>query len=203
MHGQTNQLAIVQLRDRAQTPNALSITVGFTSGIRYREELLAEGAVRYWTFDEVTGTTFDSLVSKFDTDPLNVVGTIVGGPNLGVPGLVPNAAGTAIAFSKLSTNNSVDLPNGKDINAILGPWPKITHSFAFRANTLPRAFGSTNAEAPRDLRAYRIAIYLYGIQDATARCGRYAPQDSRTINCGVRRMLRGGRVGSAMRLSIV
>ena len=166
VHGQTNQLAITNLRDRASTPNTLSLTVAFASGVSYRDEILAEGVVRYWTFDETSGTAFNTLVSKFDTDPASVVGTILGSPSLGVPSLLPNSGGgTAISFSKANTNQGINFPNAKDLNAILGPWAKVTHSFSFRANTLPRAFGTTNSEAPAIYGHDSLVIYLQGTQD--------------------------------------
>jgi len=165
VHGQINQLAIANLRDRAYTPNTLNITVEFASGISYRDEILSESVIRYWTFDETSGTDFNSLVSKFDTDPASVVGTILGSPTLGTPSLLPNSVGTAITFSKANTNQGINLPNARDINAILGPWSKVTHSFAFQANTLPRAFGTTNAEAPAIYGHDQIVIYLQGTQD--------------------------------------
>jgi len=168
VHGQTNQLAITNLRDRANTPNTLSITVAFASGISYRDEILAEGTVRYWTFDETSGTAFNTLVSKFDTDPASLVGAIQGSPSLGVASLVPNSGGTAISFSKANTNQGINLPNGRDLNAILGPWAKITHSFAFRANSLPRAFGTTNSEAPAIYGHNSLVIYLQGTQDTNS-----------------------------------
>jgi hypothetical protein len=166
VNGQTNQLTITSLRDRAHIPNTLTITVQFTSGISYRDEILAEGAVRYWTFDESNGTAFNTLVTKFDADPLNYIGLINGNPALGVPGLVPNVPNSAaISFSKLNTNSSVNLPNGKDLTAILGPWPKITHIFSFKANSLPRVYGATNVEAPAIYGHNNVVLYLYGTQD--------------------------------------
>jgi len=166
VNGQSIQLAITNLRDRAHVPNALTVTAQFVSGISFRDEILAEGAVRYWTFDETSGRAFHSLVSKFDTDPANIVGALVGTPTVGVPGLITNLPGsTAISFSKLNTNSGIDLPNGKDINAILGPWSKVTHTFSFRANSLPRALGSTNSEAPAIFGHGSLVIYLQGTQD--------------------------------------
>ena len=76
-HGQSYQLAIANLKDLAHVPNTLTVTVQFVSTISYRDEVLSEpGIVRYWTFDQTNGTEFTSLVSKYDTSPLNIVGTI-------------------------------------------------------------------------------------------------------------------------------
>jgi hypothetical protein len=160
VNGQTNQIQITNLKDLAHVPNLLTVAVQFVSGISYRDEVLAESPVRYWTFDETNGGTLNTLVSKFDTDPLSLLGTInnddgVHGTIPGAPGLVPNVPnGTAFQFnSGNTTNGSVDLPNGKDLTAILGPWSKITHIFSFKADRLPRING-TNTEAP--------AIYGHG-----------------------------------------
>ena len=76
---------------------------------------------------------------------------------------VPND--TAFQFnSGNTTNGSVDLPNGKDLTAILGPWSKITHIFSFKADRLPRING-TNTEAPAIYGHGYVAFYLYGTQD--------------------------------------
>jgi hypothetical protein len=173
-HGQTNQLSITSLRDRSHVPNALSVTAQFVSTISYRDEVLAvPGVVRYWTFDETNGTAFDSLVSKYDTSPLNIVGTILGNPSfptLGVPGLVPNVPNnTAISFSGLGLTNRIALPNGADINSDLGPWYQITTLFAFEANGLPQiqtnSVGTaTNYQVPVIFSDYQYAIYLYPTQ---------------------------------------
>ncbi len=68
VNGQTNQIAITNLKDLAHVPNPLTTTAQFVSGISYRDEVLAESPVRYWTFDETSGTSFNTLVTKFDTD---------------------------------------------------------------------------------------------------------------------------------------
>ena len=170
-NGQTNQIQITNLKDLAHVPNSLTVAAQFVSGISYRDEVLAESPVRYWTFDEASGATLNTLVSKFDTDPLSLLGAInnddgVHGTTLGVPGLVPNVPnGTAFQFnSGNTTNGSVDLPNGKDLTAILGPWSKITHIFSFKADKLPRING-TNTEAPAIYGHGYVVFYLYGTQD--------------------------------------
>ena len=163
-HGQTYQISVQNLQDRAATPNALTATASFISAIRYREEVLSENAVRYWTFDEQVGTSFNTLVTRLDQQPANRVGIITNGPTLGIPGLVTNQPGnTAIRFSD-SVPNLILVPNGRDLNAILGPWPKRTHVFSFKAGHLPRLNG-TNAEAPALFGHGRVAFYLYGTQD--------------------------------------
>ena len=174
-HGQTNELAISNLTDQSHVPNTLNVTVQFASTISYRDELLAEpGIVRYWTFDQTNGTAFPSLVTKYDTSPLNIVGTIMGSgagtPVLGVPGLVPNVPNnTAIAFNGLGGTNRIELPNGADINSTLGPWYQITTIFSFEANGLPQIqVGSsgtpTNYQAPVLFSDYQYALYLYPTQ---------------------------------------
>jgi hypothetical protein len=177
INGQTNQIAINNLKDRAHVPNTLTVTAQFVSGISYRDEVLAESPVRYYTFDETNGTAFGTLVSKFDTDPTALAGTInyddgVNGVLVGVPGLVPNVPNNrAFNFNTgNTTNGSVDLPNGRDLTAILGPWPRVTHIFSFRADKLPRVFvdpntGATNSvEAPGIYGHSYVQFYLYGTQ---------------------------------------
>ncbi len=174
-HGQTNQLSITNLKDLSHVPNTLTTTAQFVSTISYRDEVLAEpGIVRYWTFDQTNGTDFPSLVSKYDTSPLNIMGTIKGSsatggvPVLGVPGLVPNVPNdTAIAFNGLGGTNRIELPNGADLNSTLGPWYQITTIFSFKANGLPRiqiSSAGTNYQAPVIFSDLQYALYLYPTQ---------------------------------------
>ena len=163
--GQTNTVSITGLLDRAARPNSLSASATFVSGISYRDEIIGDGAVRYWTFAETNGTDFHTLVSKFDTSAENLVGQLINNPVLDVPGLVPNLGNDpAIAFSGNSLSNHIALPNARDLNAILGPWPKRTHLFSFRADHLPRVNG-TNVESPAIFAHDIVAFYLYGTQD--------------------------------------
>ena len=174
MHGQTNEITITGLKDRSHAPNSLTVTAEFVSTISYRDEVLSEpGVVRYWTFDETNGTEFTSLVSKYDTSPLNIIGTIEGvpdAPTLGVPGLVPNVPNnTAIAFNGVGLTNRIALPNGSDINSTLGPWYQISTIFSFEANALPQIQVNgngipTNYQAPVLFSDLQYAIYLYPTQ---------------------------------------
>jgi hypothetical protein len=175
--GQANEISVNGLKDLAATPNALSVVATVVSGISYRDEIIADGAVRYWTFGETNGTAIHTLVSQFDTEPENLIGTLVDGARLGAPSLVPNVPDDkAIGFRSSRKSNRIDVPNGRDINAILGPWAKVTHIFSFRADSLPRlsfttnvvdglATITTNAAAPALFAHDRIAFYLYGTQD--------------------------------------
>lgn len=175
--GETNVVRWTGLLDLAASPNGLDSSASVVSGVGYREEIIADGAVRYWTFGETNGSPIRTLVSQFDTAPESLLGKTVGGAVLGVPGLVPNVIGdTAVRFSGTSISNRVDVPNGRDINAILGPWAKRTHIFTFRADTLPRVTVtssvvdgqtvlSTNAAAPALYAHDRIAFYLFGTQE--------------------------------------
>jgi hypothetical protein len=177
VHGQTNEITITNLKDRSHVPNTLTVTAQFVSTISYREEVLSEpGIVRYFTFDETNGsTTVNSLVSKYDTSPLNIVGTVKGNTNsagvpvLGVPGLVPNVPNnTAISFNGAGGTNRVELPNGADINSTLGPWYQITTLFSFKANGLPQVLlnpgVSTNYQIPILFSDLQYALYLYPTQ---------------------------------------
>ena len=175
VHGQTNQITITGLQDLSHVPNTLTAGAQFISTISYRDEVLAEpGLVRYFTFDETNGNSVHSLVSQYDTSPLNIVGTILGDTNsggvpvLGVPGLVPNIPNnTAISFNGFGGTNRIELPNGADIDATLGPWYQITTLFSFEANGLPEVQLSstvTNYETPILYSDLQYAIYLYPTQ---------------------------------------
>ena len=176
VHGETNQITITDLKDRSHVSNSLTETAQFVSTISYRDEVLSEpGLVRYFTFDETNGSSISSLVSKYDTSPLNIVGAIKGDANsggvpvLGVPGLVPNVPNnTAISFNGNGGTNRIELPNGADINSTLGPWYQITTLFSFKANGLPQvllnAGVSTNYQIPILFSDYQYALYLYPTQ---------------------------------------
>ena len=106
--GQTNTLEVRGLRDLAATPNSVTGVATLVSGISYRDEIIGDGAVRYWTFGETNGTDFHTLVSKFDVALENKVGQLIDHPVLGVPSLVPNLPNdTAIAFHGASLSNRV------------------------------------------------------------------------------------------------
>lgn len=177
VHGRSQRVNFTGLLDRAARPNEANGSRRVVSQIRYRDEVLSEGAVRYWTFDETAGSALGTLVSRLDQVAQNVVGTLTNNPTLGVPGLVPNLPlGTAIRFGD-SPGTLALVPNGRDLNAILGPWPKRSHVFSFRASRLPRIRTSTRtdtnglpvttttAEAPALFGHGRVAFYLYGTQD--------------------------------------
>lgn len=177
--GQTNRVTISGLRDLAFSPNALNTTARFVSGIYYRDEVLADGAVRYWTLGETAGPLVNTLTYKFDVTTESRLAVVTNGAVLGVPGLVPNVGNdTAISFAALatggSTSNRIEVRNGRDINAILGPWAKRSYSFTFKADHLPNyaitnipgtnAVG-TNILSPAIFAHGRVAFYLYGIED--------------------------------------
>ncbi len=174
VHGQSNEITITGLKDHSHVPNTLSVKAGFVSTISYRDEVLAEpGLVRYFTFDETNGTEVNSLLSKYDTSPLNIVGTVdaaSGSPVLNVPGLVPNIpSNTAVYFNGVGLTNRVALPNGADINSTLGPWYQITTIFSFEADSLPEIQTNdsgivTNYPAPVLFSDLQYAIYLYPTQ---------------------------------------
>ena len=173
VHGQTNQITITNLKDRSHVPNLLTATAQFISTISYRDEVLSEpGVVRYFTFDETNTASVNSLVAKYDTSPLNIVGKVRGDagssgvPVLGVPGLVPNIPNnTAISFNGNGGTNRIELPNGADINSTLGPWYQITTLFSFKANGLPQvklnSGVSTNYQIPVLFSDLQYALYLY------------------------------------------
>ncbi len=178
-NGDQRQLTITGLRDLASTPNVLNTTAAFVSAVNYREEVLAEGAVRYWTFGETEGPDFHTLASQFDTTPESLVGTYGEGVIFGAPSLVPNLPDDpAVELRSDGPDSRIEIPNARDINAILGPWAKRTHLFSFRADKLPRVtvtnttspegeiLISTNVAAPALYAHDRIGIYLFGTQES-------------------------------------
>lgn len=163
--GKAYTLTVSGLRDRAAAGNSLTTTASFTAGVYYRDEVLAENAVRYWTFDETSGTNIFTLVSRFDVARENLVAVLRNEPTLGVPGLIPNLADVpAIGFTS-SRSNLIQVPNARDLNVILGPWIKRSHVFSFKATNLPRITDGTNVASPALFAHGRLAFYLYGTQD--------------------------------------
>lgn len=142
-HGGAYRVSIQGLRDRAASPNVLATSVTPVSVVSYRDEVLSEAPVRYWPLNETSGETLLSLTTGFDLNPENFVGRITNAPALGQPSLVPNLPGDPAIGFHANSGNYLLLPNGRDINALLGPWAKRTHLFHFRADMLPGCWGPT------------------------------------------------------------
>ncbi len=135
-NGQTYTLAITGLKDRAAAGNVLNTNVVFATAASYVDEILADAPVRYWRFEETTGTAVATSVARLDSASASSA-TLVNGPKLGVPGLVSNLIGsTAIQFIA-STGSRLTVPNGSDLNAVAGPWAKKSFQFWFNASSVP------------------------------------------------------------------
>lgn len=164
--GQAITVNIQGVRDRATPEGVLNSVANAASRLSYPDEVLADGPVRYFRFEETSGTNAASQVSILDilaTTPA----ALYASPTLGVPGLVPNEAGGKALQFAASSSNRVVVPNGSDINITTGPWAKRSLSFWFKATTLPRGGASPQApvlfEEGGDSRG--LALYLYGTQD--------------------------------------
>jgi len=165
--GQTYTLSINGLKDRSAAGNTLDTSTVFAAAVSYAEEILAERPVRYWRFEETTGTNAFSSATRLDSTA-TAAAILFNTPTLAVPGLVPNQAGnTGIQLIAAKTNRIV-VPNGSDLNINTGPWAKRTFSFWFKATSLPRGGAAPQApvlfEEGGDNRG--LALYLYGTQDS-------------------------------------
>ncbi|HVK59728.1 MAG TPA: LamG-like jellyroll fold domain-containing protein [Candidatus Kapabacteria bacterium] len=143
--GRAYTLSWSGITDRATSANSASGERSFVSEINYVAEVLADGPVRYWRFDESPGEIVSSRTSALDALSGTAV-TFIGAPTLGAPSLVPAIPDErAISFSAAS-NQRLLVPNGSDLNAVAGPWAKKTVQFWFRASSVP-APGTTGLAA--------------------------------------------------------
>lgn len=164
--GQSLAVNISGLKDADGIAAGLNASASVVSAASYQDEVFADGVVRYWKFDEATGTNANTLVTVKDS-LASAAAVLYGSPILAVPGLVPTlGSNPAIQFAAAASNRVV-VPNGADLNITSGPWAKRTFALWFKATTLPR--GGANVEAPvlweegGDNRG--AALYLYGTQD--------------------------------------
>ncbi len=137
------------LRDRSVSGNSLVTTLPFVSEASYVDEVLADHPVRYWRFDETIGVNAHSLISELD-NLATTLATLVNGPLLGQPALVPNASGNGATRLTAANSQRITIPNGSDINIGAGPWEKKTVEFWFKATGVP-APGSTGTAATAGL----------------------------------------------------
>lgn len=143
--GRSYALSWSGIVDQATSANSASGDRSFVSEINYVAEVLADGPVRYWRFEESPGEIVSSRTSALDALSGTAV-TFIGAPTLDVPGLVPALPEErAISFSAAS-NQRLLVPNGSDLNAVAGPWAKKTIQFWFRASGVP-APGTTGLAA--------------------------------------------------------
>ncbi|MCW5559809.1 MAG: LamG domain-containing protein, partial [Verrucomicrobiae bacterium] len=128
-------LNIAGLKDRAAQVNTLNGNVNFLAGLTYQDEVLADGPVRYFRFEETSGTV--AFTETTSGDRVNTNGVYQNFPILGVPSLVPSATGEFAAHFERANTNYVSVPNGGDINDFRGPWAKKSYEFWFRADSVP------------------------------------------------------------------
>ncbi len=155
------------ITDQSISASPLFAQVNFVTSRHYNDEIVADVPARYWRFEEIDGSPIANSLTTIN-DPLTTgQATLVNGPQFGVPGLVANLGGsTAIQFDG-ARNQSINVPNGVDVNITSGPWAKKSISLWFKATSLPRG-GSTNGSAVvfEQGGANRgLTLYLYGSQD--------------------------------------
>ena len=163
--GQIYIVAINGLRDIAQASNLLTATASFSSEVDYTGQVLGDGAVRYFRFDEPAGSAaVATVVAKADAPASGAAATPSAGATLGVPGLVPSAPeNTAIQLSA-AASQFIAVPNGNDLNAT-GPFAKKSFEVWFRANSAPSP-DSTGLDATAGIweqgaGTRNIALYLW------------------------------------------
>jgi len=159
---------ITGLKDATAAANSLTTTGSFVATVAgvadYAAQIINDGAVRYWRFDEgVSGLTVASLVTSADPISSGVV-PLSGSPTLGATSLIPaEPQDTAIGLSS-ATSDYLVVPNGADINTA-GPYAQKTVELWFNASSLP-APGQTGLTAANTLfeegAATRgVALYLW------------------------------------------
>lgn len=134
--GQIYTLALIGIRDIAVAGNVLNANASFIGEVDYAGEVLADGPVRYWRFNEESGTAVATVATGVDTLATGT-GTLANGVALGQASLVPSAPEDKAVKFVAADNQRITVPNGSDLNATLGPWPKKTVEFWFKANSAP------------------------------------------------------------------
>jgi hypothetical protein len=138
-NGQTYALAISGLKDTAAAGNRLNTNTTFVASLNYILEVLADGPVRYWRFEETNGPAAASLASGFDEGPaaVNSIEQVDPGPTYGVPALLPSQPGSRALRLNAAGTNWLSVPNGSDFSANDGPWSKKSVEFWFNAASVP------------------------------------------------------------------
>jgi hypothetical protein len=95
--------------------------------VPYRDEILADSPVAYWRLGESSGTT------AVDQRGLRS-GTYVGGPTLGVPGILSSDPDTAVL---LNTSQYVTVPDAPALSPEAGAAGKLTLEAWVRLSALP------------------------------------------------------------------
>ena len=151
-----NQLylfTIKGLQDTTAEANTLNITASFVasaaSAADYASQVLADGAIRYWRFDDPVGSLTAASIAT-GADPITSdTATLDGNPTLGIPSLIPSEPqDPALGLSSV-TGDYLTSPNGVDISSA-GPYAQRTVEFWFNAESLP-APGSTALSAANGL----------------------------------------------------
>lgn len=142
-----NQLYLFKvagLKDRAVAANALTTTGTFVAEVNYFGEVLADNPVRYYRFNETSGTTVRSVATGVDA-LASGNSEVTGSFQLGVASLVPNLPEDgAIKFSGGAAQRVI-VPNCNDLN-VGGPYDRKSFEFWFIADSVP-ALGTTGLEA--------------------------------------------------------
>jgi|GEM_PF-3190123 len=134
--GQAYLVSYIGLQDISVAGNPASGTASFVAEVDYAGEVVSDSPVRYWRFNETTGTTVASLARGVDTLATGV-GTLVNSPALNQPSLLPSAPEDGSLQLTAASSQRITVPNGSDINATAGPWAKRTVEFWFKANSVP------------------------------------------------------------------
>ena len=126
------------LTDTTEAQNQLNTSGSFVTSVDYAAQVVQDGAIRYWRFDDETGSpTVASVTTGVDAASLGL-GTLIGSPTplLGVPSLVPSEPQDEAVLFAASDNQYISVPNGADINTA-GPYANKSFEFWFYANSLP------------------------------------------------------------------
>lgn len=168
--GDTYSISINGVRDTAAAGNTVNVTREVVSRALSVDQVLADGAMRLWRFDEGAGATvLPSEVTVLDAAATGEITNIQGAPELNAGSLLPSEpGGYAVGFDASLAAQRLIVPNGNDINTTSGPWAKKTFELWFIASRLPSS-DLPNADQCWGLfeqgggdRA--VSLYLFGTQ---------------------------------------
>lgn len=136
VNGQGYTVNVTGLKDRSAAGNTHAGVVQFTAKANYANEVLVDGPVRYWRFEEGGGTRAASDAHGANTDPAVLTATLQSGEFNVVPSLLPGLPETRAVSLSAEEYQWIQVPNATDINTG-SSYPKKTVEFWFKPAGVP------------------------------------------------------------------
>ncbi|MCP5525313.1 MAG: hypothetical protein H7A47_00715 [Verrucomicrobiales bacterium] len=168
--GDAYTVSINGVKDTSAAGNTVNVTREIVSRALLVDQVLADGPMRFWRFDEGAGAArLASEVTVLDALSLGEIVNIQGAPELIAASLLPSEpAGHAVGLDGSLAAQRLIAPSGTDINTTSGPWDKKSFELWFVASSLPSS-DLPNADQCWGLfeqgggdRA--VSLYLFGTQ---------------------------------------